>query len=185
MVLFKVELLINSKTDFYTNIMDTSNLLWQPHVFEQCYKKMLSNIRPQVGATGPIVFHNTGHEQGPEHRCQCNNERAMFTKALSHTRWEYLYTLATCEEQFSLFQETMDYLLGTCFPYVTVSRHNTDKPWIPDGFRHLIRQRQPARMSGDMEQARRLKNLVNRTAPKLRHQFYQKQNRNTRGIIET
>ena len=106
-------------------------------------------------------------------RLMDNNERAMFTSAQSHTRLEYMYTLPTCEEQFNFFQETMDYLLGTCFPYKTVSRHNTVKLWITDGFRHLIRQRQRARMSGDMEQVRRLRNLVNRTAPKLRHQFYQ------------
>ena len=86
---------------------------------------------------------------------------------------EYMYTLPTCEEQFNTFQETMDYLLGTCFPNKTVSRHSTDKPWITDGIRHLFRQRQRIRVSGDMEQAIRLRNLVNRTAPKLRHQFYQ------------
>ena len=116
---------------------------------------------------------DTGMVQSIVTRRTGNNERAMFTPALSHTRWEYMYTLPTCEEQFNLFQETMDYLLGTCCPYKTVSRHSTDKPWITDGFRHLIRQRQRARMSGDMEQTRRLGNLVNRTAPKLRHQFYQ------------
>ena len=116
---------------------------------------------------------DTGMVQSIVTRHMGNNERAMFTSALSHTRWEYMYTLPTCEEQFNLFQETMDYLLGACFPYKTVSRHSTDKPWITDGFRHLIRQRQRARMSGDMEQARRLRNLVNRTAPKLRHRFCQ------------
>ena len=57
-----------------------------------------------------------------------NNERAVITSALSHTRWEYMYILSTCEEQFNLFQETMEYLLGTCFPYKTVSPHSTDKP---------------------------------------------------------
>ena len=40
-------------------------------------------------------------------------------------------------------------------------------------FRHLIRQRQRARMSGDLAEARRLRNLVNRAAPQLRQQFYQ------------
>ena len=39
--------------------------------------------------------------------------------------------------------------------------------------RHLIRQRQRARMSGDLAEARRLRNLVNRAAPQLRQQFYQ------------
>ena len=42
-------------------------------------------------------------------------------------------------------------------------------------FRHLIRQRQLAIMSGDIcvDEARRMRNLVNRTGPKLRQRFYQ------------
>ena len=116
---------------------------------------------------------DTGMVQSIVARRMGNNERAMFTSALSHTRWEYMYTLPTCEEQFNLFQETMDYSLSTCFQYKTVSRHSTYKPWITYGFRQLLRKRQRARMSGDMEHARRLRNLVNCTAPKLCHQFYQ------------
>ena len=38
---------------------------------------------------------------------------------------------------------------------------------------YLIRQRQRAIMSGDIDEVRRLRNLVNRTAPKLRQRFYQ------------
>ena len=38
--------------------------------------------------------------------------------------------------------------------------------------RHLIRQRQRSRMSGDLAEARRLRNLVDRAAPQLRRQFY-------------
>ena len=54
----------------------------------------------------------------------------------------------------------------THFPYKSVTRHTADKPWVTDYFRHLIRQRQRAIMSGDLDEARRLRNLVNRTAPK-------------------
>ena len=67
----------------------------------------------------------------------------------------------------------MDYLLDTCFSYKTVSRHCTDKPYNTYGFRHLIRQRERARVSGDLEQATRLRNFMNRTAPQLLHHFYQ------------
>jgi hypothetical protein len=71
------------------------------------------------------------------------------------------------------FQETVDHLLDICCPFKTVTRHSTDKPWVTDGFRHLIRQRQRARMVGDVERAKRLRNQVNRATPKLRRQFYQ------------
>ena len=67
----------------------------------------------------------------------------------------------------------MEELMVTHFPYKSVTRHTADKPWVTDYFRHLIRQRQRAIMSGDIDEARRLRNLVNRTAPKLRQRFYQ------------
>ena len=81
--------------------------------------------------------------------------------------------MTTCEEQFNFFQRTMEELMVTHFPYKSVTRHTADKPWVTDYFRHLIRQRQRAIMSGDIDEARRLRNLVNRTAPKLRQRFYQ------------
>ena len=71
------------------------------------------------------------------------------------------------------FRETVDHLLNIYCPFKTVTRHSTDKPWVTDGFRHLIRQRQRARMVGDVERAKRLRNQVNRAAPKLRRLFYQ------------
>ena len=61
----------------------------------------------------------------------------------------------------------------THFPYMSVTRHTVDKPRVTDYFRHLTRQRQRAIMSGDIDEARILRNLVNRTAPKLRQRFYQ------------
>ena len=61
----------------------------------------------------------------------------------------------------------------THFPYKSVTRHTADKPWVTDYFWHLISQRQRAIMSGDIDEARRLRNLVNSTAPKLRQRFYQ------------
>ena len=67
----------------------------------------------------------------------------------------------------------MTELIDTCYPLKTVTRHSSDKPWVTDRFRHLIRQRQRARMSRDLAEARRLRNLVNRAAPQLRQQFYQ------------
>ena len=63
--------------------------------------------------------------------------------------------------------------MDTRFPYKSVTRHTANKPWVTDNFRHLIRQRQRALICGDLDEARRLRNLVNRTAPKLRQRFYQ------------
>ena len=100
-------------------------------------------------------------------------ELISFASAMCRVRREYMYAMDSCEQQFQLFQETMTELIDTCFPLKTVTRHSSDKPWVTDRFRHLIRQRQRARMSGDLAEGRRLRNLVNRAAPQLRQQFYQ------------
>ena len=98
-------------------------------------------------------------------------ERMAFASALCRDRWEYTYAMDSCEQQFQFFQETMTELIDTCFPLKTVTRHSSDKPWVTDRFRHLIRQRQRARMSGDLAEAPRPRNFVNRAAPQLRQQF--------------
>ena len=47
------------------------------------------------------------------------NEKAAFSSALSLVRWEHLYAMATCEEQFNFFQRTIEELMDTPFPYKT------------------------------------------------------------------
>ena len=49
-----------------------------------------------------------------------------------------------------------------CFPIKTVIRHTADKPWITDIFRNLIRKRQRAYKSGNRDEYRVLRNMVNR-----------------------
>ena len=63
--------------------------------------------------------------------------------------------------------------MDKCFPSKTVTRHTSDKPWVTDGFRSLIRKRQRAHMSGDITQERRLRNCVNRAAVRLKFDFFQ------------
>ena len=116
---------------------------------------------------------DTGNIQRAVVRRFTTNEKAAFSSALSGVRWEHLYAMATCEEHFNFFQRTMEELMDTHFTYKSVTRHTADKRWVTDYFRHLIRQRQRAIMSGDIDEARRLRNLVNRSAPKLRQRFYQ------------
>ena len=62
-----------------------------------------------------------------------------------------------CKRKTGVRVETMTELIDTCFPLKTVARHSSDKPWVTDRSRHLIRQRQSARMSGDLAEARRLR----------------------------
>ena len=61
-----------------------------------------------------------------------------------------------------------------CFSIKTVTRHTADKPWITDLFRNLMRKRQRAFMSGNRDEYRVLRNMVNRASSKLKFEFYQK-----------
>ena len=84
--------------------------------------------------------------------------------ALSVIKWEPLYILETCEEQYAYYQTIIDKLMQMCFPTKVVSRHTSDKPWITDSFRSLVRKRQRAHMSGDIDQARILKGVADKIA---------------------
>jgi len=59
-------------------------------------------------------------------------------------------------------------------PQLIVKRHTTDKPWITDQFRRLIRCRQNALTSDDMTRYRRLRNHVQRLARQLRRKYYKR-----------
>ena len=67
---------------------------------------------------------------------------------------------------------TIDYM----FLY-THWRHPADKPMVTDWFRDLLRKRQRAQLSGDLNQANILRNKVNRAASKIP----QNHGNNTRG----
>ena len=131
---------------------DHSMVLWEP----KCSKYV---------DTGKLIYVTV--------RCMGPKEKETFAMALSAIKWEPLYILETCEEQYAYYQTIIDKLMQMCFPTKVVSRHTSDKPWITDSFRTLVRKRQRAHMSGDIDQARILRNKVNHTASKLRHAFYQ------------
>jgi hypothetical protein len=83
-------------------------------------------------------------------------------------------------ESVILYVRCVITLLNTFLPVYSVSRHTSDKPWITDEFRRLIRCRQHAWTSGDRTQYNRLRNQVNRLSRQLRQQFYNKRLQNLR-----
>ena len=70
------------------------------------------------------------------------------------------------------YQTVINKLNEICFPSKAVTRHTGDKPWITDGYRLLIRKRKRAHMRGDIDEARSLRNQVNRATAKLKFEFY-------------
>ncbi len=103
-----------------------------------------------------------------------SNERAMFGMELKAVKWEELYHLRSCAEQFEFFQDTVMCLVEKHFPYKSVSRHSNDRPWVTDTFRYLIRRRQRAyySRSTDKETYNFYRNRVNRMGEKLQSVFY-------------
>ena len=104
-----------------------------------------------------------------------SDNRAKFSAMLSAVRWETMFRMRSCEEQFTFYQTVIDQLMCQCFPNKVVTRHSADKPWMTDGFSALVRKRQRAHnnMCGDIAQARLFRNKVNRAAVRLRTEFYQ------------
>ena len=92
--------------------------------------------------------------------------------ALSLIKWEPLYRLDSCNEKYVYYQTVIDKLIEICVPSNVVTRHTGDKPWITDGHRLLIQNRQRAHMRGDMVEVRSLRNQVNRATAKLKFEFY-------------
>ena len=107
-------------------------------------------------------------------KCMGPSAKAAFAMGVASIRWEPLFRLTTCEEKYSYYQTIFNNLIEHCFPIKTVTRHTADKPWITDLFRNLIRKMQRAYKSGNRDEYRVLRNMVNRESTKLKFEFYQK-----------
>ena len=115
--------------------MVTSSLLRLPHVILQYSTKYglspvygFPSVIGELGTSDHMMVLlvpawyptlDTGMIQKIVTRRMGKTERALFTSTLAQIRWEYLYTLPTCEEQFTFFQETVDHLLDIWCPFST------------------------------------------------------------------
>ena len=110
-------------------------------------------------------------------RIQGKNEKSMFVYKLRNTDWSDLYLKDTCEEQFSVFNQTMSDLIDSCFPLKKVVYHTNDKPWVTEYFKDLVTRRQrrqedKALLSGHRQEYNRLRSTINRLSKKLKPVFY-------------
>jgi len=98
--------------------------------------------------------------------------KTLLAHELSRFNWASLYTMDHCNAMINLFYHTVISLLDRYLPVRVSSRHATEKPWVNDKFRNLIRQSQKAWKEQDMAKYRALRNLVQRTSNKLRSKYY-------------
>jgi len=107
-------------------------------------------------------------------RSQDSNGKALLAQAINHTDWTPLYQLQTCDEMVHTFYSTLSGLIDHYVPMWTVKRHTTDKPWVTDQFRRLIRCRQHALKSGQAARYRSYRSQVQRMSKTLQRKYYAK-----------
>jgi len=107
-------------------------------------------------------------------RSNDNNGKSQLARCLADFDWSALSVIPSTEAMATYFYDVTTSLLNYYLPLRVVARYSTDKPWITDEFRRLIRKRQYAWTNNNMTEYKRLRNAVNRMSSKLRKRFYTK-----------
>lgn len=141
-------------------------------------------ILPGIGASdhNAVLFtpddapsYDKGHISQKIGRKYDKNEKALFAHEIQEIRWEPLYHMKTCEEQFNFFHKIITDLINRWFPLKCIKRHTGDKPWITPQFKELIHLRQKSFMQNNQEKYRHYRNRVIRSSKVLRKNFYASQ----------
>ena len=146
----------------------------------ECYNKPV--ILPPIGKSDHSVVMlapsseykpNRGLDQLVIVRSKDRNNKAMFAHALESFDWSPMLYMQDCTDMLLFFNNSIHGLLDQFLPTYTVKRHSTDKPWINDTFRRLIRVRQYAFRQGNLEKYKSCRNKVQRCAKLLRKKYYE------------
>lgn len=100
------------------------------------------------------------------------NGKTLLAHALSKFNWFSLYKMDDCNAMLIYFYSVVHDMLNKFLPVHVSIRYGSEKPWVNDRFKELIRQRQYAWQSQDTAKYRALRNLVQRTAKTLRSKYY-------------
>jgi len=106
--------------------------------------------------------HSLGHRIIASVRSNDSNRKSQLARHLATFDWSEMYKLASTELIASYFYNVTKSLLEYYLPLRSVIRFSTDKPWITDDSRRLIRQRQYAWTHNNKSDYNRLRNAVNR-----------------------
>ena len=100
------------------------------------------------------------------------NGKALLAHAIMKHNWNPMYHLQSVDDMLAYFYSIIHSLLDTYLPYVTVVNYFTDKSWITQKFRQLLRSRQHAFHCADMDSFRKFRNEAQRLAKQLRSEYY-------------
>ena len=116
--------------------------------------------------------YNKGENESFQTRSSGRNQKVLFVNELSKVNWTHLYKMKSCNEQYQFFSDTINNLLDEHLPMKTVKRFSTDKPWVTEEFKDLIRQRQLAFRNNDIKKNHFFRNRIVRTSKKLKENYY-------------
>jgi hypothetical protein len=105
-------------------------------------------------------------------RCISSNGKNLLAHALMNFDWAVLESISNISKKVEYFNSIITTLLDFFLPVQIVEHRQTDKPWVNDKFRRLIRCRHYAWTSGDRITYNKLRNQVNQLSKRLRSQFY-------------
>ncbi len=105
-------------------------------------------------------------------RLSSHSAKSTFVFHLKQINWSCIYQIASCEDQWCYFYNTINELLDTHLPNTSVVIYDTDKPWITDDFKLMISKRQDAFMRGHTLAFNYYRNKVNRSCKSLRNKYY-------------
>ena len=71
-----------------------------------------------------------------------SNSKILLAHALKNFNWCSLYQTESCDHMLAYFMDTLNAMLDYYMPLCPFKRHSSDKPWVTDRFRQLIRCRQ-------------------------------------------
>ena len=107
------------------------------------------------------------------HRRVCDrNSKILLAHALKNFNWCSLYRMDFCDDMLTYFTDVLTAMLDCYMPLCPFKHHSSEKPWVSDSFRQLIRRRQFAFRSGNVAQYKKLQNATQRAAKQLRQQYY-------------
>ena len=120
----------------------------------------------------PSYIHPPARKSKVTTKVFSTHNKAMFARSLQQVHWEPVYLMKSCEEQYQFLECTLVSLLDFHFPSRTVTRTDSEKPWVTDGFRNLVKRRNMAWNAGNTPLYRLLRNRVNRACRNLKSKFY-------------
>lgn len=108
------------------------------------------------------------------YRSYDSNGKTLLAHDLKNFNWTELYSMDSCEHMLSYFYTVCHRFLDYRLPLLCGYRYPTDKPWVTDSFRTLVRHRQSAWKNQNWSQYRYYRNKAQREAKLLKQKYYKR-----------